>query len=57
MTVREQVTKYGKYLISNDFSFFDILKTRILEFKETGLSSMTTESGRAIGFQTIPIRN
>ncbi len=57
MTVRKRIPKYGKYLISHDFSFIDILKTRILEFKEAGLSCMTTVSGRAIGFQTIPIRN
>lgn len=53
----EAVEQCGRPRILNDFSFFDILKTWILEVEERCLNIATTGLGGRIAFPTIPFRN
>lgn len=57
MSSNKGVNIYGRPIVFNDISFFDILKKEILKVEEICLRTVITGLGSVIGFPTIPFRN
>lgn len=57
MSVNTGLFEYGKFTYFSVFTFFDILKNKVLEIANNRLDSIISELGVTIGFQSIPLNN
>tara|TARA_B100000408_G_scaffold137381_1_gene128841 strand:+ start:105 stop:278 length:174 start_codon:yes stop_codon:yes gene_type:complete len=57
MSVNTGLFEYGKFTYFSVFTFFDILKNKVLEIENIVLSIVVSGLRQRIGFQTIPSNN
>ena len=57
MPVNTGLFEYGKFTYFSVFTFFDILKNKVLEIENIVLSIVVSGLRQRIGFQTIPSNN
>ena len=57
MPVNTGLFEYGKFTYFSVFTFFDILKNKVLEIENIVLSIVVSGLRQRIDFQTIPLKN